>query len=59
MGVELVRPGPVNKRKKGDVKQDKDCEMVTGQISGGGPSEPKEGLSDFILSVMKNPSGSE
>lgn len=59
MGVQLVWPGTVNKGKKGDVKQGKDCEVVTGQISGGGPSQSKEGLSDFIVSMMKNPSDKE
>jgi len=57
--MELVWPGIVNKGKKGDVKQGKDCEVATGQISGGGPSQPKEGLSDFTRRVMKNPSGGE
>lgn len=59
MGVELVSPGTANKGKKGDVKQDKDCEAATGQISAGGPSQPREGLSDFRTSVMKNPSSRE
>lgn len=49
----------MNKGKKGDVKQGKDCEVGTGQISGGGPSQPKEGLLDFTQRVMKNPSGRE